>query len=148
MIYIGSDHGGFDLKEEIEAYLLQNGVEVNDLGCHSQQSVDYPDFAQLVAQAVLDDKGSLGILVCGTGIGVSITANKVPGIRAALCHDTFCARMARAHNDAQILCLGGRVTGIGPALDIVDAFLHGSFEGDRHRRRIDKIAAIEKTHRE
>jgi ribose 5-phosphate isomerase B len=143
MVYIGSDHGGFALKLEIKAYLAQKGIEVVDFGCESPVSVDYPDFAVPVARAVLSDEGSLGILICGTGIGISIAANKVSGIRAALCHDTFSARMARAHNDAQILCMGGRVIGTGLALDTVDAFLCGSFEGDRHRRRVDKITAIE-----
>ena len=143
MIYLGSDHGGYELKQEVKAHLIQQGLKVKDFGTDSPQSVDYPDYAVPVAHAVLEDPGSLGILICGTGIGMSITANKVKGIRAALCGDTFSARMTRAHNDAQILCLGGRVTGVGLALDIVDAFLSGSFEGDRHKRRIDKIANIE-----
>ncbi len=143
MIFLGSDHGGYALKEEVKCYLTQNGVEVKDFGTHSPDSVDYPDYAIPVAHAVLENPGSFGILICGTGIGMSIAANKVKGIRAALCGDTFSARMTRAHNDAQILCMGGRVTGVGLALDIVDAFLGGSFEGDRHRRRVDKITAIE-----
>lgn len=148
MIYIGSDHGGFALKEEVKAHLAEKGVRFVDHGCDSPQSVDYPDFAQSVCEAVLNDGGeSLGILICGTGIGISIAANKVAGIRAALCSDTFSARMSRAHNDAQVLCMGGRVLGVGLALDIVDAFLAGSFEGERHQRRIDKVSAIEGAYR-
>ncbi len=143
MIYLGSDHGGYALKEEVKAHLIQKGIEVRDFGTDSVQSVDYPDYAVPVGQAVLQNPGSLGILICGTGIGMSIAANKIHGIRAALCNDTFSARMTRAHNDAQILCMGGRVLGPGLALDIVDAFLGGSFEGDRHQRRIGKITAIE-----
>ncbi len=142
-IFIGSDHGGFDLKEEVKTYLIEQGVDITDLGCYTTESVDYPDYAKLVGQAVLDNPDALGILICGTGIGISIAANKMRGIRAALCNDTFSARMARMHNNAQILCMGGRVVGIGPALDIVDAFLQGSFEGGRHKRRVDKIMNME-----
>lgn len=143
MIYMGSDHGGFALKEEVKAYLIQKGIEVKDFGCNSTESVDYPDSAEPVCKAVLGNPGSFGILLCGTGIGISISANKFKGIRAALCCEPFSARMARAHNNAQVLCMGGRVLGIALALDIVDAFLGGSYEGGRHQRRIDKIAEIE-----
>ncbi len=144
-VFIGCDHGGFNLKEEVKAHLVEQGFEVQDFGCHSTESVDYPDYAILVGQAVLDHSGSLGILICGTGIGMSMAANKMRGVRAALCHDVFSARLTRMHNDAQILCMGGRVIGIGPALEIADAFTHSSFEGGRHRRRVDKITDIENT---
>ena len=143
MVFIGSDHGGYALKEEVKAYLVQKGIEVVDYGCDSPQSVDYPDLALPVGHAVLEHPGSLGILICGTGIGISISANKIKGIRAALCSEPYSAKMAREHNNAQILCMGGRVIGPGLALDIVDAFMEGSFEGGRHQRRIDKMMSIE-----
>ena len=142
MIVIGSDHGGFALKEELAAYLKEKGLEVKDMGCYSPESVDYPDVAQAACEEV-KQQGCLGILLCGTGIGISISANKVPGIRAALCSDPYSARMCREHNNAQVLCLGGRVVGHELAKCIVDAFLEGSFAGGRHQRRVDKIMAIE-----
>ncbi|MBQ9988552.1 MAG: ribose 5-phosphate isomerase B [Clostridia bacterium] len=142
MIVIGSDHGGFALKEELAAYLKEKGLEVKDMGCYSPESVDYPDVAQAACEEV-KQQGCLGILLCGTGIGISISANKVPGIRAALCSDPYSARMCREHNNAQVLCLGGRVVGPELAKCIVDAFLEGSFAGGRHQRRVDKIMAIE-----
>ena len=144
MIIIGADHGGFHLKETIKEFLKENNYEFKDLGTNGEDSVDYPDYAFAVASAVAKGEGERGILVCGTGIGMSITANKVEGIRAALCHDTFSARMARAHNNAQILCLGQRVVGEGLALEIVKAWLESEFEGGRHCRRVDKITAGEK----
>lgn len=143
MIYLGSDHGGYALKEEIKTHLVENGFDVEDLGCHSTESVDYPDYAKPVCQAVRDNAGSFGILICGTGIGMSMAANKMRGIRAALCHDVFSARMTRRHNDAQVLCMGGRVIGPGLALDIVDAFVEGAFDGGRHKRRVDKMMTME-----
>lgn len=142
-IAIGSDHGGFGLKQEIIRHLERRQVEVKDFGAFDESPSDYPDFAGAVAKAVADGEYDLGILVCGTGVGVSIAANKVPGIRAALCHDTFSARMARRHNDANILALGERVVGRGLALDIVDEFLKGTFDGGRHARRVEKIKEIE-----
>ncbi|HHY59508.1 MAG TPA: TIGR01440 family protein [Clostridia bacterium] len=143
-IALGSDHGGFKLKQAIAQYLTERGIEYVDFGTMSECSVDYPDFALAVAEAVRSGQCDRGILVCGTGIGIGIAANKVPGIRAALCHDTFSARFSRQHNDANILTLGERVIGTGLALEIVDVWLHSEFEGGRHARRVDKIAAIER----
>lgn len=142
-IAIGSDHGGFKLKEEIKNHLEKKGIEVEDFGTHSEESCDYPDIALLVGENVVAKKSELGILVCGTGIGISIAANKVPGVRAALCSDTFSAHATREHNNANILALGQRTVGAGLALDIVDTFINAKFEGDRHLRRINKITEIE-----
>jgi len=142
-IGIGADHGGFELKHIVVRHLEARGHEVYDYGCDTPASVDYPDFALPVSQAVTAGQVDAGILICGTGIGMSIAANKVRGIRAAVCGDTYSARMSRQHNEANILCLGGRVLGVGLALDIVDSWLNASFEGDRHSRRVDKIAQIE-----
>lgn len=143
-IAIGSDHGGYDLKEEIRAHLESQGIEILDLGTHSKESVDYPKFGFLVGEAVTTNKVDLGIVVCGTGLGISMAANKVPGIRAAVCTETYSARMAREHNNANILALGGRVTGVGLALDIVDIFVKTEFAGGRHAHRVDLITSIEK----
>ena len=137
-IIIGSDHGGFKLKSEIVKHLQELGYEVSDLGCYNTESCDYPIIAKAVAEKVLEDN-SRGILVCGTGIGVSIAANRFNGIRASHCTDTFTARMTRMHNDSNILCLGERITGVGLALDIVDIWLKTEFEGGRHQKRIDMI---------
>lgn len=142
-VAIGSDHGGFKLKSEIIAYLQEQNIEYRDFGTHSTESVDYPDFAGAVARAVAAGEFERGILCCGTGIGVSIAANKVPGIRAALCHDTFSARMAAEHNMANIITLGERVIGPGLARDIVNAWLGAGFAGGRHARRLEKIARLE-----
>jgi len=143
-IAIASDHGGFRLKAEIIDLLKYKELTFEDLGTYSEETVDYPDFAQAVAEGVAAGKYDLGIICCGTGIGVSIAANKVPGVRAALCHDTFSARMAREHNNANVLTIGQRVTGAGLALDIVEAFLQAVFKGEeRHTRRIGKICGIE-----
>lgn len=144
MIAVGSDHGGYALKQQILRYLKENGFEYKDYGCFSEQSVDYPDFALPVAEAVAGGEAERGILVCGTGIGVSIAANKVPGVRAALCHDCFSAKATREHNDSNVLTMGERVIGSGLALEIVDIWLHTPYAGGRHQVRIDKIAAIEK----
>ncbi len=144
MIAVGSDHGGYALKQQILRYLKENGFEYKDYGCFSEQSVDYPDFALPVAEAVAGGEAERGILVCGTGIGVSIAANKVPGVRAALCHDCFSAKATREHNDSNVLTMGERVIGSGLALEIVDIWLHTPYAGGRHQARIDKIAAIEK----
>lgn len=143
-IAIGADHGGYELKEEIKKYLTENGYELKDFGTYSTDSCDYPDYGLKVAEAVASKEYEFGILICGTGIGISIAANKVPGIRAALCSDTFSAHATREHNDANILAMGARVVGPGLALDIVKTFLNAKFEGDRHVRRLDKITEIEK----
>lgn len=138
MIYVGSDHGGFALKQKIVAHL--EGCK--DLGTHTEESCDYPDIAAKVAEAVAED-GARGILVCGTGIGMSIAANKVRGIRAAVCWDEYTAEMARKHNDANILCLGQRAIDPGLALRLVDIFLSTDFEGGRHERRVKKIMGLQ-----
>jgi len=138
-IALGSDHAGFNLKEAVKSMLDDLGHTYVDLGCESTESVDYPDFAFAVADAVAQGRFPQGILVCGSGIGMCMVANKVPGIRAALCHDTFSARGARAHNDANILCLGERVIGLGLAREIVSAYLATDFEGGRHARRLEKM---------
>ena len=143
-IAIGSDHRGYHLKEQIIGMLRSKGHEVLDEGTCGTESVDYPDFAKKVADSVASGKTELGILVCGTGIGMSITANKVHGVRAAVCRTEFEAKMARAHNDANILCLGQRVTGPGLAKEIVRAFLQARFTAEeRHLRRVNKVRKIE-----
>jgi len=144
-IALGCDHGGWELKEAIAATLKSLDIEVLDMGTESEESVDYPDFASKVAGAVSTGKADRGVTICGTGIGMSIVANKFPGVRAALCHDSFTARMSRLHNDANILVMGGRVTGREVALDMLKQWLATPFEGGgRHQRRLDKIADIEK----
>lgn len=143
-IAIGCDHGGFNLKGEIIKHLESKGIEYKDYGTYSKDSCDYPDIAIQVAEAVVNKEQEFGILVCGTGIGISIAANKVPGIRAALCSDTFSAHATREHNNANILALGERTVGAGLALDIVDTFLNTKFEGERHALRVNKISEIEK----
>lgn len=142
-VALGADHAGFDLKQELVRLLADEGYAVEDFGPESAQSVDYPDFARRVAEAVRDGRAERGVLVCGTGIGIGIAANKVPGIRAATCNDLFTARMCRAHNDAQIVALGSRVVGPGVAEEIVRIFLATPFEGGRHQRRVDKIRSLE-----
>lgn len=143
MIAIGSDHGGFQLKEEVKNHLSKRGLEFEDFGCYTEESCDYPEIGHAVAHAVADGKYERGILICGTGIGISISANKVPGIRAALCTDCFTAEATRLHNDANILALGGRVVGPGLALKIVDTFLDTPFSNEeRHIRRIEKIENV------
>lgn len=140
MIAIASDHGGYDLKERIKKYLEGRGLEYKDFGCYNKDSCDYPDFIRPAAQAVAGGECDRGIIVCTTGIGVSICANKVPGIRCALCTDPVMAKLTRLHNDANILSLGAGVTGEFLALDIVEKFLDTPFSGDeRHKRRISKI---------
>ena len=140
----GSDHAGLNLRAEAVRVAREKGFEVEDVGPFSGDSVDYPDYALEVARAVAAGKARFGLLVCGTGIGMSIAANKVRGVRAALCRTELEARMARAHNDANVLCLGERITGLGLGAAIVAAFLDQPFEGGRHQRRIDKITALEK----
>ena len=145
-IAIGSDHAGYDLKVTIQKTVQEWGHEVVDLGSYAGESgVDYPDYARAVAQAVARGEYDCGILICGTGLGVSITANKVPGVRAALCHETYTAFMSRAHNDANVLCMGARVLGVGVATEVARTWLETPFSGgDRHQRRVDKICAVER----
>lgn len=143
MIYLGADHGGFLLKEAIKKHLEEQGIACTDCGTYSEESVDYPLIAKDTCKRILADEGSLGILCCGTGIGISMSANKVKGIRAACCSDYFSAKYTRMHNNANVLCLGGRVIGPGAACELVDVFLQTEFEGGRHQRRVDQIAAIE-----
>jgi ribose 5-phosphate isomerase B len=145
-IAIGSDHGGFDLKQEVVKFLKTiKEIELVDYGAANKDSVDYPDYAKMVAESVSSGKQDRGILICGTGIGMSITANRYPKVRAALCHDHFTAQMSRLHNDANILVMGERVIGKGVALEIVKTWLETKFEGGRHQQRLDKIREIEKT---
>ena len=140
MIALGCDHGGYELKQEILAYLKKEGIAYKDFGCDSKEAVDYPVYAKLVAKSILSGECEKGILICGTGIGISITANKIPGIRCALCGDTLSAKMTRLHNDANVLALGAGIVGENLALDIVDTFLGTAFSGEeRHQRRVDMI---------
>ncbi|MDD3816832.1 MAG: ribose 5-phosphate isomerase B [Thiovulaceae bacterium] len=140
--YIATDHAGVDLKDYTVELLKQKGHEVIDLGPYDKERVDYPDYAVKVCESVLADKGSQGILICGSGIGMSMAANRHGGIRAALCHDAYTATVARGHNDANVLCFGERIVGKGVAESILDAWLAGSFEGGRHCGRVEKIEAI------
>jgi ribose 5-phosphate isomerase B len=143
-IAVGSDHAGFDLKASLAEHMAGAGHEVEDLGTGSPDvSVDYPVFGAAVGRAVIEGRGQLGLCVCGTGIGISIAANKVDGVRAALVHDVTTAGLARRHNDANVICLGGRTTGMAEAVDAVDTFFSTEFEGGRHRRRLAEIAAYE-----
>lgn len=142
-VAVGCDHGGLHLKRELIAYLEEQGVEVDDMGTHDPASTDYPDYARPVAEQVRDGAADWGLLVCGTGIGMSMAANKVRGIRAAVVSDVFSAEATRQHNNANVLCLGERVVGVGLARRIVAAFMAASFDGGRHSRRIAKIMALE-----
>jgi len=139
--YVATDHAGLELKNWTVEFLKEKGFDVEDLGPFSTDRVDYPDFAKKVCNAVLNHKESQGILICGSGIGMSMTANKFKGIRAALCHDAYTAKMARAHNDANVLCFGERIVGKGVAESILEAWLKGTFEGGRHTGRVLKIEA-------
>ncbi len=139
--YIATDHAGVDLKDYTVELLKQKGHEVVDLGPYTKERVDYPDFAVKVAKAIQEEPEADGILICGSGIGMSMTANRFKGIRAALCHDAYTATMARAHNDANVLCYGERVVGRGVAESILDAWIAGAFEGGRHAGRVEKIEA-------
>jgi ribose 5-phosphate isomerase B len=143
-IALAADHAGLTLKAELMAELARRGVSAQDLGPHEAASVDYPDYAVKLTRALTQGEAELGLLICGTGIGMSIAANKVAGIRAALCRTEFEARMARAHNDANVLCLGQRVTGTGLAIEIVAAFLAQPFEGGRHAQRVAKLGQLER----
>jgi len=138
-IALGADHGGYELKEQVKKHLSDKGYEVIDFGTNSTESVDYPVYAKKVGEAVVAHNADFGIVICGTGIGISMAANKVKGIRAALCHNVFTARLTREHNDANVLAMGGRVLGTGLALEMVDVFLTTKFEGGRHKRRVDQI---------
>jgi len=143
-IAIGCDHAGLGLKKEIMTLLNEMGVKAKDFGCSDTWPVDYPDVARPVAEAVAAGEFDRGILICGTGVGMSISANKVRGVRAALCHDTFSAHTSREHNNSNVLCMGQRVIGIGPALDVVKSWLAAEFTNEeRHARRVKKIAGIE-----
>jgi len=141
---IACDHGGYDLKKEIIAYFEEAGIAYEDFGCDSTASVNYPVYASKVCKAIQSGDCVRGILVCGTGIGMSMAANKHKGIRAACCSDTFSAKFTRAHNDANVLCLGARVVGVGLACELADAFIDTEFEGGKHQRRIDMISELEK----
>lgn len=143
MIAIGADHGGFELKEAIKKHLDEKGIEYKDFGTYSPESIDYAQIAFKTCKSVTSGESEKAILCCGTGIGISMAANKVKGIRAACCSDYFSAKYTRLHNDANALCMGGRVVGAGLALELVDVFLETQFEGGRHQRRVDQIAAIE-----
>ena len=142
-IALGSDHAGFHIKETIRQFLENLGYPVDDLGTWSEESVDYPDYGKAVGESVAARKDDYGLAVCGTGIGISIAANKVPKIRAAVAHDVSTARLAREHNDANVLAMGGRIVNGALAIEMVQAFLNTSFQGGRHARRVEKIALIE-----
>jgi ribose 5-phosphate isomerase B len=142
IVYVGSDHAGYCLKELIKPYVIGLGYKVEDSGCFSEESCDYPNFAQNVCKNVLNNDDSLGILICGTGIGMSMAANRLKGIRAALCANEYQARMSRVHNDANVLCLGSRVIGQDLALSIIQVWLESEFEGGRHQRRVNIIESF------
>lgn len=142
-ISIASDHGGYDLKEDLRSWLTEQGHEVEDFGCHSRESCDYADFAEPAARAVAEGKCDRGIVICTTGIGISITANKVKGIRCALCSEPVSASLTRHHNDANVLAMGAGMVGPMMAREIVTAFLTNDFDGGRHQRRVDKVMAVE-----
>lgn len=143
MIALASDHGGFALKEEMKKHLDSRGIAYTDFGCDSSASCDYPDLAKPACDAVISGECEKAILFCGTGIGMSMAANKVRGIRACACSDTFSAKFTRLHNNANVLCLGGRVVGAGLAAELIDLFLDTPFEGGRHQKRINKVMALE-----
>ncbi len=143
MLYLGADHGGYELKESVKKYLDEKGIEYEDCGTYSSESVDYALIAKNTCDKIVAGEGNRGILCCGTGIGISMAANKVNGIRAACCSDYFSAKHTRLHNDANVLCMGGRVVGAGLALELVEVFLNTEFEGGRHQRRIDQLKDIE-----
>ena len=142
-IAIASDHGGFELKETVIGYLLNDGWEIDDLGPSNESSVDYPDYGIKLAEIIANKKVERGIVICGTGVGMSIVVNRFPGIRGTLCSDIYTAKMCREHNDSNILIMGGRVIGKGLASEIVDTWLSTAFEGGRHQRRLDKINEID-----
>ncbi len=139
-IAIASDHGGFELKQRLKELLVESGYELSDFGCHSKESVDYPAYADILCKSIIAGDCERGILICGSGIGMSIAANRYRRIRAALCHDDYTARMCREHNDANVLCLGERVSGSGVAEEIVKRWLTTEFAGGRHQQRIDQFS--------
>lgn len=141
-IALAADHGGYELKLKVKDYLLQKGYDVLDLGCFSEESVDYPNYGKACGEAVVNGDAEKGIVICGTGIGISIAANKVKGVRCALCTSLFMAEMSRKHNDANVLALGGRILETELALDIVQVWLTTEFEGGRHQRRVDLLNSI------
>ncbi|HPV07195.1 MAG: ribose 5-phosphate isomerase B [Aggregatilineales bacterium] len=145
-VVVGADHAGYELKEVIKAYLKEKGYDVIDVGTDSLEAVDYPDFARAVGEEVLRGEGRRGVLICGSGVGASIAANKIPGIRAAICHDTYSARQGVEHDDMNVLTLGGRIIGVEVAKELVNAFLSAEFSRneERHVRRVGKIKAIER----
>jgi ribose 5-phosphate isomerase B len=145
VIALGADHAGFRLKEHLRAWLGDEGYTVVDTGTHDEQSVDYPDYAIAVGDAVVGGRAERGVLVCGTGIGISIAANKIPGVRAAVCADAYSARLSRAHNDSNILALGARILAPDAAVRVLETWLAAPFEGGRHQRRLDKVTALEET---
>ena len=147
LIAIASDHGGFSLKVDIVSFLKELGYEVNDMGPKNQNSVDYPDYAIRIAQAVTKNTDSRGIVICGTGIGMSIVVNRFPGIRGTLCSDLYTAKLCREHNDSNILIMGGRVVGHGLAREIVKVWLNTPFDGGRHQKRLDKINQFDKSNK-
>src|SRR5712691_5869789 len=146
VIALGADHAGWELKEALKAWLIETGHQILDFGTHSTESVDYPDYALQVAESVASGKAERGVLVCGTGIGMAMSANKVPGVRAALCSDGFTARMSREHNDANVLALAGRLMESDMAVDILQLWLETEFSGGRHSRRLSKITDLERRH--
>ena len=143
-IAVGCDHGGLEHKNAIAEHLKERGFEVADYGIYEQVSVDYPDIAKKLCEGITSGENELGILVCGTGIGMSIAANKINGIRAAACSEHFSAKFTRLHNNSNVLCLGGRVIGVGTAIELADLFVDTEFEGGRHQTRVDKIMEIER----
>lgn len=143
-LVLASDHAGFALKQSLVEQLRSANIKFEDLGPDSEKSVDYPDFAAKVGDAIVSGKARLGVLICGTGQGMAMSANKIPGVRAALAFEPYSAKMARQHNNAQILCMGARVIGTGLAWETLQAFLNAEFEGGRHQNRVDKITALEK----
>jgi ribose 5-phosphate isomerase B len=145
-IVLGSDHAGFDLKEKVCAYLKSKGLEVEDYGPHSRDFVDYPDYAEKVATSVAAQQADFGVLICGTGLGMMLAANKVPGVRAVVCNDTLSAHFARAHNDGNVLTIGGRFLDEATMQKVVDTWLATPFEGGRHARRVEKIGSIDERH--
>ena len=147
LISIASDHGGFSLKVDIVSFLNELGYEVNDMGPKNQNSVDYPDYAIRIAQAVTKNTDSRGIVICGTGIGMSIVVNRFPGIRGTLCSDLYTAKLCREHNDSNILIMGGRVVGHGLAREIVKVWLSTPFDGGRHQKRLDKISQFDESNK-
>jgi ribose 5-phosphate isomerase B len=148
VVALGADHAGFPLKEDLKTWLIARGYDVVDLGTQSAESVDYPDFAVGVGSAIAAGKADRGVLVCGTGIGMAMAANKVPGVRAAACTDAFSARMSREHNDANILALGARITARDAAIEILEIWLGAEFAGGRHARRVEKILALDRVREE